>query len=597
MKKGNLEKWTNLAECNNLLFFSQLVNELLFDYSIPSNRIATLNSHFLCQDALNAIDGIDNHGVPEGTLKPIVEELYSALKSDPIFSTCDESPLNYFVKYQNESYRISTRVSELNYEELKKCILALHTKFFQGNKYFSALKIRITKIVMNNDSSLQKELFRLVKAMLTELVNLGYDQNYIFYVMDKTFWSTHINIDNPNKIDVFFSYFPMKRRKYTVIFVVNQKKIERFINYIDDLECRDTFERRTTQKSEQKFLRLKNEESYLVIDRDALDPFSAAKKAKNMLTINAAFYRLNDHEYRYNIDTARCGVYSKDTLIRIPRSKSAIAHTKMPSSKQIKESMDASGKAMQSVADRGSFGDYFALISAASFHSQSLDSISQENQLLDLWAIFESVLDISNKHTSDRIQQVCLYIVPILKRKYIYSLFSQLTNDIKNYSELEYYKIIGSCTDEKDAVQKVCEFAILDEFAVDRTKFFEVCADFPLLHERIEYYSTKLKTPVDAFNFVEKHATRVKWQIMRIYRNRNLIIHNGDSMPYLGLLIENMHSYVDDFLRYTIHSLSKGNSVNSMCQELFVQECEWIATFSKKSATMDTHMIEKMLSF
>ena len=36
MKKGNLEKWTKIEKCKNLLFFSQLVNELLFDYSIPS---------------------------------------------------------------------------------------------------------------------------------------------------------------------------------------------------------------------------------------------------------------------------------------------------------------------------------------------------------------------------------------------------------------------------------------------------------------------------------------------------------------------------------------------------------------------------------
>lgn len=64
MKKGNLEKWGDIPHCTNLLLFSQLVNELLFDYSIPSNRISTLNSHYLCLDALNAINCIDKHGVP-----------------------------------------------------------------------------------------------------------------------------------------------------------------------------------------------------------------------------------------------------------------------------------------------------------------------------------------------------------------------------------------------------------------------------------------------------------------------------------------------------------------------------------------------------
>lgn len=32
---------------------------------------------------------------------------------------------------------------------------------------------------------------------------------------------------------------------------------------------------------------------------------------------------------------------------------------------------------------------------------------------------------------------------------------------------------------------------------------------------------------------------------MRIYRNRNMIVHNGSSMPYIDIIIENLHYYVD----------------------------------------------------
>ncbi len=98
MKKGNLDQWKDISGCNNLLFFSQLVNELLFDYSIPSNRVSTLNCHYLCLDALSAIDGIETHVVPEGTLKPIMEELYLALQKDPVFVGDKMHPLSYFLK-------------------------------------------------------------------------------------------------------------------------------------------------------------------------------------------------------------------------------------------------------------------------------------------------------------------------------------------------------------------------------------------------------------------------------------------------------------------------------------------------------------------
>ena len=121
MIRGNIDNWSDITGCENLLFFSQLIKELLFDYSIPSNRVSTLNSHFLCIDALNAITAIESQGVPEGTLKPIVEELYTSLKVDPVFKSLQRSPLNYFIKYQNNNtYRVCGNVAELNYDEMKK---------------------------------------------------------------------------------------------------------------------------------------------------------------------------------------------------------------------------------------------------------------------------------------------------------------------------------------------------------------------------------------------------------------------------------------------------------------------------------------------
>lgn len=99
------------------------------------------------------------------------------------------------------------------------------------------------------------------------------------------------------------------------------------------------------------------------------------------------------------------------------------------------------------------------------------------------------------------------------------------------------------------------------------------------------------------YNFVEKHADRVKWQIMRIYRNRNLIIHNGKSMPYLNLLIENLHSYVDEFIEYVFVSISEGNTIETMCQELFIKECQWNAKFSKNKRELNADIIKEILSY
>lgn len=596
MKQGNLDKWTNISNCKNLLFFSQLVNELLFDYSIPSNRISTLNSHYLCVDALNAINGIETQGVPEGTLKPIMEELYVALQKDSAFKSLPKNPLSYFVKCENNKYRQSSKVSELNYEELKRIALSISTRFFSDNLYYELLKSNIINIVNDNQESDQQDLFRLVKSLLTELINSGYSQKYIFFIMNRLFWSPKAEITSPQYIESFFSYFPLEKRKYSIVFIVNKAKMSTLSKFATEIPFVETLEPRTNSHIERQFLKKKNEEMFLIFEEEAFDPFQAAETERELLEYIVSFYRLHDHNFRYNMTTVRCGVYGEDDFFIIGQGVNAVSHIKMPSDRKIVKNMQALMDALKSVISKNLYQDYSSLMNAALFHAQSLDSKFEKNQLLDFWAIFEAVLDISNKHTSDRILQVCSYLVPILKRQYIYSLFLQLAGDIKNYSETDYRNIIGTATEEKEIVQKICEFTLLDQRMNDRATFLSTCADFPLLKERIEYYSNTLSTPAQVYTFVEKHAERVRWQIMRIYRNRNLIVHNGNSMPYLGLLIENLHSYVDDFLSYSIYALSKGHDINSMCQELFSKECEWIAMFSGKKGSLNSDIISEMLS-
>lgn len=600
MKKGNLDRWTNIPECVNLLMFSQLVNELLFDYSIPSNRVSTLNSHYLCLDALSAIESIEEHGVPEGTLKPIMEELYTSLDKDPVYKNERIPPLQYFVKYSADKYTLSSKVSELTYNDLKKTATALSTCFFRNGQYFEALKEQIKAIVIGNKECEQKDLFRLTKSLLTELMNSGYSLRYIQEVMTSNFWNPGHAVSSPEDINSFFDAFNMQKKEYTVVFIVHRHRMARLVSYVDSLSFSDDLVPRFNSHGEKQFFarinRRKSTNTFLVLSEKALDPFGAAAQARFSIGVESALYRLFDHEYRYDITTAACGVYSDSHFYKIENNIRAVDHTRTMSSKQIAESMSISSKALESVAKRRAYNDLVSIVNAARFHSHSLNSESEENQLLDLWAIFESVLDISNEHTSDRINQVCMYLVPILKRQYMYSLFLQLSADMKHYNEEKYFQIVGDVTTDAAAVQKIAEFVILDTMESARLEYLQDCGDFPLLKERIEYYSSSLRTTMQVYNFIEKHGDRVRWQVMRIYRNRNLIIHNAQTMPYLDLLIENLHAYVDDFLSYSIHSLSQEHDIDSMCQELFIQECQWRAQFQKNKQSMDEALIKQMLA-
>ncbi len=592
MKQGNIDKWTNIDACENLLFFAQLVNELLFDYSIPSNRISTLNSHYLVIDALSAITSIEENGVPEGTLKPIMEELYYEISKDVIFD--DGKPLEYFVKRQNSNTVSLAKPRDLNFLESKNCVKAIKDVFFTNDIYYKKIKEEIIGIIISNKKDEQQKLFKLTKVLLTELNNKGYSLKYLYMIMDRLFWNPKKDIESNSLIKEFFNAFDFKPKTYTIIFKVKWKKMYFLLEHMKLIGVVNELSDSEADTIDSSFKKMEKDEKFLVVKKEALDPYSAALNEINEIELATSVYRLYNHSYRYDIQTADYRVLNGKQCYKKGKTIKAVEHIKMPKEAQILESVDLVAKAITGITKIGSYSDFFAVLNAVRYHAHSLDSRAEENQLLDLWSIFEAVLDISNKHTADRIQQICLYLVPILKHKYVYSLFYQLLEDVRGYDEVWFDENIQGEKDEQ--VRAIAEFTLLEKNKKERQEFYDRCNDFPLLKERIQYYNKMLNNTKSLHAYVEKHANRVQWQIMRIYRNRNLIIHSAEKMPYLTLLIENLHSYVDVFLNYVIHSLAQERDITSMCQELFVKECKWNAKFARRKEPISSNDIEEMLS-
>lgn len=597
MKQGDLSQWNNIEACKNLLFFAQLVNELLFDYSIPSNRISTLNSHFLCLDAINVINGIERSGVNEGSLKPIIEELYTTLEKDITFIKHGENPLDYFMKMQpNGSYRRISKAEELNLQDAKNAVYAIQNKYFRSSWYSDMLVEDICALVKSNDPQDQLDLFRQTKSFLTELVNQSYSSRYITYQANQFFYRSRVSIISPDVISDFLSIFSHQKNTYEIILVADKGSLQ-FFKTLNNITMLDEYAMKGHTHNEAIFFKAKKPKKYIVFHKKSKDPFSAVDSIKDLIIDNVSIYRMFDHNYKFDLEKIQFGVYDESQKFFIINEEvSPVQRAKTPNRQTIEKKTEEVAQAFESIVKSQSISDFNALFNAIRAHDLSLDSKNDKNQLLDLWSIFEVILDISNKHTNDRIQQICVRLVPILKRKYLYSLFLQLESDIKNYSETKYTEIIGTEQDEGKRVQKICEFCLLDEYSQQRQEFLDCCTAFPLLKERIEYYNKALKTPLSIYQFVEKHSKRVIWQVMRIYRNRNMIVHNGESMPYMKLLIENLHSYVDDFLAYVIQARRQGFNQITMTHELYVKECVWQTHFQSRSATLTKELITEMLS-
>ena len=75
-----------------------------------------------------------------------------------------------------------------------------------------------------------------------------------------------------------------------------------------------------------------------------------------------------------------------------------------------------------------------------------------------------------------------------------------------------------------ESISELCAFVLVDSYKDKREEFLQKIKLFPLIQERIIYYNEMLSTKEKCARFVEKHLNRIKWQIMRIYRNRNYLL-------------------------------------------------------------------------
>jgi hypothetical protein len=91
---------------------------------------------------------------------------------------------------------------------------------------------------------------------------------------------------------------------------------------------------------------------------------------------------------------------------------------------------------------------------------------------------------------------------------------------------------------------------------------------------------------------LKEHEKKVEWQIRRIYRTRNLIVHSGRTIPYIDTLIENTHDYLDQAIAAVLDyscgvlsakSIDQAFDMANMDYEVYVSALKNIESFNEKN--------------
>lgn len=228
----------------------------------------------------------------------------------------------------------------------------------------------------------------------------------------------------------------------------------------------------------------------------------------------------------------------------------------------------------------------------------ALGSGSKENQILNLWISLESLVPAETKPSDlSNIEHICASIIPFLNINYAEKILNNLTKDLLRWDYRLVRTLVKNVEGDK-LVDKIARILILEENKEIRTALLESTRGFVLLHDRIHYLEAAFADPATVVATLSNHQQRLEWQLRRIYRARNIIVHSGNTPPYVKTLIEHAHDYLDSVLFVLVKLASSPKIINSVAQGFMYIDLrykEYVENLSVKGQAFTGTNIEQIL--
>jgi hypothetical protein len=153
------------------------------------------------------------------------------------------------------------------------------------------------------------------------------------------------------------------------------------------------------------------------------------------------------------------------------------------------------------------------------------------------------------------IKNILKRYVPIITYGYNYKIIKDLCASLTGCGSVEVVKILKSITQGKRDIEKCAALISVNNNKEKLKNVLALLPANPLLRYRLYYLSKVYSDSSSISENLKRHKRRVSWQLERIYRARNMIVHAGLMPTKIGNLIENAHTYLDITLN-TLYNIS-----------------------------------------
>lgn len=524
--------------------------EIFSEETYDSWQVRTVNFEYILYEMLDAVETTLSYQPFHKNIELLIGEARHSCKLDPIITKHFPHAEDYLSKleqcYKNR-VKSGNRPSILEFRKLLFVIL----EYIRD--YKDLLIKRINNLILDPQGGDNIELYKLTMALGVVLKTEGYSISSLRDSFD-------ILIDNsiPNFEDRFnklISVFSSKEIEYECSFHVILAREE-----IDLSSYGITFHSNRPDgplaEPETQFFDQDRDSYRISIKIKALDPYSARAKAEHALENVFAAYNLYQpnrypkFKHKFSLIISEAG--DQFCLEKDDSRLKYIRDSKKPA-KSVSTLIRLVGGMPEDNSGR--------LTASLQYHRLAMNAHTDEARLVNLWIAMESLIQADQGSIIDNI---CRYIPTSLGLEYVRETIKNLAISMRSvwrYSDktellellqfsdnfrLHQVDLLGILVDGPQSEKVNLFSAIISEAHLLRYRFFSL-------------YKNMFKSPQKLANQISTHRMNIEWQICRIYRVRNYIMHIGVCPPRIRQLIQHLHSYYILLIHGLLHDMRNHN--------------------------------------
>ncbi|WP_306152810.1 hypothetical protein [Roseovarius sp. MMSF_3281] len=522
------KSWPQTDEGRAVGFFAQAAIELVHEKSWESYKLQALSPLARLHEAQTISQSVMNGVLPSKALDPVVEEANSSFCHDPI------------IRKIADRKRIEPKDIEISKDDKAQDIFTQCGFLLQLFQY----RYRSTAEDLIVDECFGKkrrsEIYLLLKNYLSELVLRGHSRIQIEKKIRELFFDKVVTSVNRNTLRFFFRKFPEERREYDIY----GKTEESLLNALGRLVPAEIIQGREVPRKLKTIFPKTKSEAYFKIRYKSYDHYSAIQGAGVILGIGEAMMMLFPGDQLGQVPQQLCASKRGSSDYKVSDTRPGFSRRILSYSKNSAvRHMDRVRKLVLS-KDRST-----EEIVGSSFFSATMmaglgdKSTAPEVKLLTLWAAFEALLPNVPEGSTNRITHFLEYIVPAVTLSYPRDCFVEFSRELERLHVPEYKDYLEGLPIDKSSLSDRLAAVIISGDQSQQSGLCDVLKSNPLALFRLMDLQQKFSTPESFAKAVSDHRTRVEWQVQRIYRERNTVMHNGETSPAMLRILSNTYYY------------------------------------------------------